>query len=87
MPEFHYDFGQMALGALKGLLRKAALPQGGYPSEYPKHPERRGAAAMLDAMSPSINEPTDGEAYEPQLPLAEGWDSLGCYIVKSEYEG
>lgn len=38
------------------------LPNGGYPSEYPKHPERRGAEAML-------SEPTDGEAYQPRL-----WD-------------
>lgn len=47
----------------------------GYLSDYPKHPER-GAAAMLDRLSPSINEPTDGEAYQPVL---EGWDFNGEY--------
>ena len=36
-------------------------PESGYPSDH------RGAAAMLDALSPSINEPTDGEAYEISL--------------------
>lgn len=33
----------------------------GYPSDYPK---QRGAAAMLDR---ALDEPTDGEAYEPDL--------------------
>ena len=36
------------------------LPESGYPSEYPKHPERM------------ISEPTDGEAYQPQFEGLEG---------------
>ena len=51
---------------LRGIVRNitkrvAYLPDSvGYPSEYPKHPERRGAAAMLDAALD-----------EPQLPFPE----------------
>jgi hypothetical protein len=43
-----------ALRALPGqiggvLVRLSRFPDAsGYPSEYPKHPERRGAAALID---------------------------------------
>lgn len=85
-------FPEMNLGVVKSITETAQKighflnplrGAEGYPSEYPKHPER-GAAAMLGCLPPSINEPTDGEAYQPVI---EGWDSLGTYIVKSEYEG
>jgi hypothetical protein len=44
------------------MLRLISLPEGGYPSEYPKHPERRGAAAMLDAHLE--------DDYQPSLPFS-----------------
>ena len=54
------------------------------PEEAPPHMSNhyRGASEMLDAMSPTINEPTDGEAYQPSL-FTRGWDSEGCYIDRS----
>lgn len=41
---------------------------GGYPSDYPKHPER-GAAAMLDR---ALDEPSDGEAMIGYAEIADG---------------
>lgn len=38
-----------------------SFPESGYPSEYPKHPERRGAAAMLDA---ALDQPPVGATIE-----------------------
>lgn len=62
------------------LGRLVSLPSGGYPSEYPKHPERRGAAAMLDDhLKDNITgwvterESLDGEAMEPQLPFDKAY--------------
>jgi hypothetical protein len=34
---------------------------------------------MLDTLSPSINEPTDGEAYQPVL---DGWSDMGEYLER-----
>lgn len=73
MPEIHIGVSDVAKAALDGLKWLVSLPEGGYPSEYPKHPERRGAAAMLDA---ALYEPTDGEAMA-------GWDDMGCYLDRS----
>jgi len=60
------------------LGRLVSLPNGGYPSEYPKHPERRGAAAMLDvALDDYVTgwvcegEPMDGEAIEGYAEVAD----------------
>jgi hypothetical protein len=67
MPEIHIGMADVARAALDGLKWFVSLPSGGYPSEYPKHPERRGAAAMLDAAldQPQLPfEPLDGEAAE-----------------------
>lgn len=63
MPEIHIGVSDIARAALDGLRWFVSLPSSGYPSEYPKHPER-GAAMMLDTV---LYEPTDGEAYQPSL--------------------
>jgi hypothetical protein len=56
MPEIHIGVSDVARAALDGLKWLVSLPERGYPSEYPKHPERRGAAAMLDAaLEPDLN--------------------------------
>lgn len=73
MPEIHIGVSDVARAALDGLKWLVSLPDGGYPSEYPKHPERRGATAMLDA---ALYEPSDGEAMT-------GWADMGCYIDRS----
>lgn len=82
MPEIHIGLGDVARAALDGLKWFVSLPEGGYPSEYPKHPERRGAAAMLD----SYLEPSDGEAIViertdiAQLERTGGrWSDMGTY--------
>lgn len=64
-PGFNVDY-QIIPGAnrIKGIVRNITKrvvflpPSEGYPSEYPKHPERRGAAAMLDA---ALDQPVPGE--------------------------
>lgn len=70
MPEIHITASDLAKAAFDGLKWFFTLPSGGYPSEYPKHPER-------------IVEPQDGEPYQPTLPF--GFDSEGTYINPAEY--
>lgn len=63
-PEFHLNFAEMAKAAAKGLFKLYPdSPEIAYPSDHRQISER-GAAAMLDR---ALGEPTDGEAYEPDL--------------------
>jgi hypothetical protein len=66
MPEINIGVSDIARAALDGLKWFVSLPEGGYPSEYPKHPER-GAAAMLDAALDTQPE----LPFEPQYPQAD----------------
>lgn len=68
MPEINIGLADIARAAFDGLKWFVSLPEGGYPSEYPKHPERRGAAAMLDA---ALHEPSDGEAMNSYAEIAD----------------
>lgn len=90
-PEFNLGIKDKAYNVAKKVIGLCTL----FPPEAPLYMSNhyRGASEMLDH---HLNEPLDGEAMEGyaevadqlRLPiLEEGWDSLGQYIDKSEYEG
>lgn len=66
-PEIHIGVSDVARAALDGLKWFVSLPDGGYPSDHRRIPER-GAAAMLDA---ALYEPSDGEAMNGYAEIAD----------------
>jgi hypothetical protein len=79
MPEVHVGIGDLARAAFDGLKWLVSLPEGGYPSEYPKHPERRGAAMLDTALDQSPFEPLPTVERPDAGQLTSRWDDMGRY--------
>lgn len=93
-PGFNVDY-EIIPGAhkLRGIVRNITSrvcflpPSEGYPSEYPKHPERRGGAAMLDAaldVAPQLPFPGEVGGVVAQPTLIHATDAEVAAFYRAE---